>query len=42
MTIPIKVLDVKPKIPQTLQAIKDLSENIGLSGITKAVICSRE
>jgi starch phosphorylase len=28
MTIPIKVLDVKPKIPEALQAIKDLSDNV--------------
>jgi starch phosphorylase len=28
MTKPIKILDVKPKIPQTLQAIKDLSDNM--------------
>jgi starch phosphorylase len=28
MTIPIRVLNVKPKIPETLQALKDLSENM--------------
>jgi starch phosphorylase len=28
MTVPIKVLDVKPKIPEALQSIKGLSENL--------------
>ena len=28
MTAPIKILDVKPRIPETLQGIKDLSENL--------------
>ncbi len=28
MTVPIKVLDVKPKIPEALQGIKGLSENL--------------
>jgi starch phosphorylase len=28
MTAPIKILDVKPRIPETLQGIKDLSKNL--------------
>jgi starch phosphorylase len=28
MTKPIKILDVKPRIPETLQGIKDLSDNM--------------